>query len=706
MSGHGKIFYFFVFLCFIALLFGTVLAIQKSTENRGRAQTAGKTCFVSRNGNGSNPCGSSASFSTGWSELGQINWTLVLPGDTIEIDGGPLACPQLGDEWTGADPTPPCGMVYNTSLTVGANGASGNPITIKLSDDPGHNGTAIFDGNNTNFTYCAENSQVPMTAPPTTSAGTVLNTLVNFNNQSWIVLDGTHWGGFVMRNAITRGIDMGNGDNNIVRFAKMHHNNDPNDQTNSSNGLNLQGHDADNIRIEFVEIYRNGQDAMRLAGDNVTLYGSYIHDTYCNHPDGIQSLVFTNNSGVGTAEQVVENLTIDSNIFFNIDLQSIFLGENVTHQSWNEGARIRNNLFTTNATPATRYYIKTKHENSTDFIIENNTFHYSTEYGIEWCCAPTTPPGLTGAIAPMVVQNNIFMEINQGASALYFDTRAGTTTYQNNCRYLSGGISGGEFTSSGEVTGNPLFINPTRNPATSNYALASNSPCLGRGSSITSLSELLTLGTQSTPSPSPQPSTAGVSNVWTWSASQMNQLSPFTLTVGNPSFISQGSQTIFPAQGGSVTLPFTLETGGTYIVRATINTADTSSDSLYVTIDDQPAEPGTVWDIGTTAGAFETRYVAWRGLASPPPIQNQYKPKLFQLSSGSHQLKVQGREANTKFSYISIAPYGDINEDGEINEIDIKRILTDYGQVGEVVSNLNENSKVNILDHATLIGQP
>lgn len=668
------------------------------------------TFYVSRNGDGSSSPTSSFA-ATPWTELNSIAWTSIQPGDTILIDGGPIACPQTGDEWVGADSTPPCGMVYHTPLVIGASGSTGNPITIKLSSETGHNGTAIFEGNNTNFTYCTENNQVPMPAPPTTSSGSVLSTIVNFNDKNWIVLDGTHWGGLVMRNGTQYGVNLGNGDNNTLRFAKMHHNNDPADTTNSSNGLNLQGQDADNILVEHIEVYRNGQDAIRLAGDNVTLFGSYIHDTYCNHPDGIQSLVFTNNSGVGTAEQVVENLTIDSNIFFNIDLQSIFLGENVTHQSWNEGTRIKNNLFTTNANPATRYYIKTKNENSSDFIIENNTFHYSTEFGIEWCCAPT---GTTGALAPMIVRNNIFMEINQGATAFFFDTRGGTTTYQNNCRYLSGGLSQ-EFTSTGEITSDPQFINPNRNPVTGNYGLQPGSPCSSRGSSITSLNQLLSLGagsstpTPASPSPTPTPASPTDSQIFEIENCQLNTLAgitaPFSGAVDN-TYIYMPSPQTDPNLAGSAQCPFTIASRGRFQVDGRILTNSSASNSFFFNIGSLPETPQMIWDTPNTLASFTYQPVTWRG--SGLPDSNWDIPQLFNLIPGPNLFTLRGREANAQIDKIRITlvqplNIADLDFSGNVNLLDHDLLLADFNKNSLPNSDLNQNGQTDIYDFAILI---
>jgi hypothetical protein len=231
-------------------------------------------------------------------------------------------------------------------------------------------------------------------------------------------------------------------------------------------------HNADDVLIDRVEIYRNGQDAIRVSADNLTLRNSYIHDHYCNHPDGIQAFVPTNNSGVGTSEQVISNLTIIGNIFEKVGLQDVFLGENSTHQSWVNGALIRDNLFL-----GCVYCIKTKHGNSTNFVIEQNTFVSSSEFVVEWCCSNP------GSKVPMTIRNNIFVNTKPGDTAFYLPTGGGNTTFTGNCLYQSGGLAG-QYANSGTITSNPLFVGG------GDYALQQGSPCAGKGSILTSVSML------------------------------------------------------------------------------------------------------------------------------------------------------------------------------------------------------------------------
>ena len=406
------------------------------------AQTP-ETHYVSKNGDNSD----GKSWATAWTDMDRIQWGIVRPGDTILIDGGAVACPVLGDE------VPGCGQIYNRQLSIGQNN-----VTIR-----GVGGTVIIDGNQTNFTYCSENGVV---SPPRSPNGPVLETVVSFGGRSGVTIENIH-----VRNGKTYGINFGGGDNNSVKNVSVHNINNPADTTNNSVGITM-GHTADNIRITRAEIYRNGQDAIRGTADNLTVEDSYIHDHYCNHPDGIQAFVPTSNGDVGTSEQVIENMVIQRNVFERVGLQQVFLGENATHQSWVNGLVIRDNLFI-----GCSYCIKTKHQNSTNFVIEHNTFYGSSQFAIEWCCGAGF-----GARAPMVIRNNIFHNTRNPSGTGFYLPTSGTTTFSGNC--LSGRVGGrvGNITESGNVTGNVLFSNVSGG----NYALSPVSPCAGKGSSITS----------------------------------------------------------------------------------------------------------------------------------------------------------------------------------------------------------------------------
>jgi hypothetical protein len=117
--------------------------------------------------------------------------------------------------------------------------------------------------------------------------------------------------------------------------------------------------------------------------------------------------------------------------------------------------------------------------------------------------------------------------------------------------------------------------------------------------------------------------------------------------------ISQAAYTSL-AGGGQAVYTFTIATAGNYTISAKVSAPDDSSNSFFVNIDAQPTDPTMIWDVPITTG-FASETVSWRGNGTP--TSNQFTPKVFTLSAGTHQLIVRGREANCQLSSITIAPH-------------------------------------------------
>jgi hypothetical protein len=122
------------------------------------------TWYVSRNGNNT----SGDSWENAWTEMNKIVWNSVQPGDTIYLDGGSKACSSLFTATTTSPyglPSPKpgqagnCGTLYTTTLTLGKSGTVSAPISIRLGQDPDHNGTVVlFGGRLTDLPYCNASS--------------------------------------------------------------------------------------------------------------------------------------------------------------------------------------------------------------------------------------------------------------------------------------------------------------------------------------------------------------------------------------------------------------------------------------------------------------------------------------------------------------------------------------------------------------------
>jgi hypothetical protein len=440
-----------------------VLVALSAGRNRSiRAAEAARTFYVSPSGNN----GDGLSWARAWRDLDDINWNAVQPGDTILLDGGPTACPTLGPGYN-------CGIVYASTLTIGKSGTSAAPITIRLATAAGRNGTAIIDGGLTEWSRCAEYAPEPT---PPSIGGPIRSQGIDLESAQWIVIDGTKWGGIEVRNHTRYGLNFGNSQHVIARYLKLHHNTDPTDTTNGSVGA-TQGYLSQYNTLARSEIFRNGQDAVRGAGDYFTLEESYLHDHYCNHPDGLQAFVPTGSSDVPDNAGEVRGLVVRRNVFERIGLQAVFLGENgaAGHNSWAVDVTVENNLFLSNP-----YMVKSKNARSNNWLVRHNTMFGSNDLAVEWCCASP------GAVSPMVIADNIIANVGESATAFVLTTEGGATTFANNCLHRTGRRSG-NINETGTVQADPGFVDP----GGANLALAPGSACAGRGANITSVQDLL-----------------------------------------------------------------------------------------------------------------------------------------------------------------------------------------------------------------------
>ncbi len=132
---------------------------------------------------------------------------------------------------------------------------------------------------------------------------------------------------------------------------------------------------------------------------------------------------------------------------------------------------------------------------------------------------------------------------------------------------------------------------------------------------------------------------------------------PFTVTtsslVPSGSYISQGSATGLSGSGQAI-YAFTIVSAGNYVVSVLVNAPDSSANSVYVNIDGQPTDPTMIWDPPVTSG-FSSLAVSWRGTGTD--TSNQFAPKVFNLSAGTHQLIVRGREAGMQLASFTLMPY-------------------------------------------------
>ena len=124
---------------------------------------------------------------------------------------------------------------------------------------------------------------------------------------------------------------------------------------------------------------------------------------------------------------------------------------------------------------------------------------------------------------------------------------------------------------------------------------------------------------------------------------------PFVLSNGS---ISQSVETTIPAQGGRAAFNFTIINAGNYVVQALVNAPTDANNSVFLNVDAEPSTPTMIWDIPTTTG-FAQQIASWRG--SGTDTNNQYVPKVFALSVGTHQLIIRGRESGVQLQSLIIS---------------------------------------------------
>jgi hypothetical protein len=133
-------------------------------------------------------------------------------------------------------------------------------------------------------------------------------------------------------------------------------------------------------------------------------------------------------------------------------------------------------------------------------------------------------------------------------------------------------------------------------------------------------------------------------------AADSGTISP-PFVVGNGT-ISQPSQTGLE-NGGRAVYRFNLPRAGSYIISAMVTAPNDGQNSFCVNIDAEPSDPLMIWDIPVCA--TPTRHlISWRGKGNGDPGLSEYRPKIFNLSAGTHQLVIRGREVNTTLGAISI----------------------------------------------------
>lgn len=416
------------------------------------------TYYVSKNGNNT----TGQSWASAWNELDQIDWSVIGPGNTIVLDGGSSQ------------------MTYRTTLLLeNISGSSENPITIRLSTEDGRDGQAVFfGGRSTLLPYCNQ-------ANYTFQENGVNSYGVFIENSSHIVIDGSKRSGIYIYGNNINGMRFNfNTSHFTVRNLEVYDNGfaerSGSTWVPNSAGIRIAGH---NHLFEKMIVHDNGQDAFQSGAgqspnfninnlDNLTIRESWLYNgrqhptvnesaNYCSHTDGLQ----VNRGGN------VENVTIEQTIIGPGFTNGVILGQTLTSngaQASLHNVTLRDVLFMKAADNSIRGYVDT---NPTGWVVDNVTSH----------CPQTKGHCIYLEGNNHTVTDSIFVY----AAVTFPD---GLDTSSNNCQYEASGVVIG-------TEANPQFANVNDNNMFSldNYAVSGSSACSGKGTSITTVNQLLSL---------------------------------------------------------------------------------------------------------------------------------------------------------------------------------------------------------------------
>jgi hypothetical protein len=436
---------------------------QSSPAGQSTPVTAsGKTYYVSKSGNNSD----GRSWSSAWNELASINWSVIHPGDTILLDGG------VGK------------MVYATTLTIGNSGTSGAPITIRRATTPSRNGkVVIFGGRSIPLPYCGQ----PVYANQTTGVAQVG---IEFGAHAWIIVDGMSWGGISDYSHNTAGVAFDSSANHdTLRNMEIYDNGHAYQSSGGAwqpqtrgDGVALFG---SNLTFEQMDIHDNGDDALEGANiANITILHSWLHETrevptqpglpfdQCVHQDGIQVWGGGVQSGV-----LIEDSILGPGLKEGTIIGQTPTGSNVGAEVNN--VTIRNTLFLNKVINVMGYPNVKEH---------NWTLDHDT----------VVSPGDAIAIwlegSGHVVTNSIFYE---GQIILPDGLAASSDNCEWQTNHNTAAVAG--------ITADPGFVTDASSfgvsttlaqIAAGDYALKPGSPCAGKGSSITSVAQLIASASQ------------------------------------------------------------------------------------------------------------------------------------------------------------------------------------------------------------------
>ncbi len=395
----------------------------------GSGSTGGTDYYVD---NTASAGGSGTSWSQAWNSFSAIDWAEIKPGDTIYISGGATS------------------QTYNETLTVGASGSAAGNITIEAGTDPGHNGKVIIDGGNTLANGVAIYGQNYVTING-------LN-VQNISDAAFSVEKATA-GVVIENNSAYSG--MGNGGD--ARGYDIRDNVGTNSVIVTNNSFTTPS----NTSSQTDGIYSSGNDGVVFENNNIDITNSNTN----GHSDDFQSYMDGN--------IIVRNNVFDQDNTATVDNHGAWMSDTLTGDT----IQFYNNVVT--APNLTANSVVTEWQESTSGQTGTADIYNNTIIGGERAVNIYTTSNAQ-------VKNNIIEPAAGGYGIMITGTAPPAANINNNLIYAPNatvGYDGGsdtwaEWQAQGYdvngVNANPDFTDA----AAGNYTLASNSPAIGAGVDI------------------------------------------------------------------------------------------------------------------------------------------------------------------------------------------------------------------------------
>jgi hypothetical protein len=108
---------------------------------------------------------------------------------------------------------------------------------------------------------------------------------------------------------------------------------------------------------------------------------------------------------------------------------------------------------------------------------------------------------------------------------------------------------------------------------------------------------------------------------------------------------------------GPGTYSFSVASAGSYTLTGNVIAPNESANSFFIDIDSDPTNSTPrIWDVEPLTSTYAARVVSWRGNGTY--ANDQYQPKVWSLTAGSHTLYIRARESGTLINQITVSPFG------------------------------------------------